>query len=88
MGLLGIGILAIATVVVARSIKNQWRNIASPTNQRAFAASVLALLLPLLHSLVDFPFHVPALAVMMVVLLAPLLAMRETERILALKHSL
>lgn len=74
LGLLGLVIVAIATVVVVKNVSYKWRRIQLPSNRRAFAASVLALTLPLLHSLVDFPFHLPALSIMMVILLAPLLA--------------
>ncbi|MCB0322664.1 MAG: O-antigen ligase family protein [Bdellovibrionales bacterium] len=79
MGLVGAFFIVSALVAIASSSISALRLPLQPTERIEIVGSGVALLLPLLHSLVDFPFHLPATALLSVLVLS--LHLRQCERV-------
>ena len=70
MGLAGAAVLVLCCVWFAKTLRRGLNSVTLPTQRVHLVGLALALLLPILHSLLDFPFHIPALAVIFAGLLA------------------
>lgn len=69
-GILGFSVLLISCVLIARGTLRVWRSPILPVERTELAGAFVTCLLPLLHALVEFPFHIPALALAIFVALA------------------
>ena len=67
MGLIGLGILVSAIYVVIKSAKSIWAAELIPSERIQIAGAFLAAVLPVIHSLVDFPLHITALSLIVVI---------------------
>ncbi len=69
-GILAGTLLLYAFWLISRRTIRVWGHAKDPEHKYILATTSLALLLPLTHAIVDFPFHIPALSFTFVVLLA------------------
>ena len=69
-GIIGGMFVFVAVLLIAKNTIATWRSELIPTERLQIIGLGLAVLAPVIHSLVDFPFHLPALALIFGVLLA------------------
>ncbi len=72
-GVIGAVIALTAIIIVVRYFVAAWRESGLYVERVGLLTGFLAVALPLLHSLLDFPFHIPMLALSFVLVLAMLL---------------
>ena len=80
MGVGGVVLAVFFFFFLIRSFNEAWKGIPLPTDRVELAGFFCAVLLPLLHALVDFPFHLPATLIVSALVLAMYVRLVERHR--------